>query len=258
MTKRLVSVLFAVLIIISLAVIPASAEGAYITRLDDNAGLLLPAEEDSLGATINQVSEKCKCNVVFVTENDLNGADFYSNGTTADYADVYYEQVCGKNTDGVLVLLTLKNASGKREMYISTSGKCIKRLSDSEREDLFDDVLDKANPDNVGYLKYFEAIAKGLMEAIPPHVSFLSTLIAFAIGLVVALLIMSVMRGKLKTVKMQRGATNYVRPGSMRLSASRDTFLYRTISRTAIPKNTGSGSHTSSGGGSHGGGGRTF
>ena len=81
--------------------------------------------------------------------------------------------------------------------------------------------------------------------------------LAFIIAFAIAMLILSFMKKQLKSVEMQRGAVNYVRPGSMNVTASRDTYLYSTTSRTAIPKNSSS-SHTSSGGGTHGGGGRSF
>ncbi len=261
MKKRIICVLFAVFIVISLAIIPASADEQYICRLDDLANdktQLTPQEKDALNGTIYDLSQKCKCNVIFVTVDDLSDTSFKHNGTTQDYADVYYEKECGINTDGVLVLLTFSNENGKREMYISTSGKCIKRLSDSEREAIFDDVIDNHNPDTHGYADYLSAIAKGLKEAIPPHVGFKNLLIAFGIGLIIAIIVSLMLRGQLKTVKMQHGAANYVHPGSMMVNASRDTYLYSTVSRTARPKESSGGTHTSSGGGSHGGGGRTF
>ena len=67
----------------------------------------------------------------------------------------------------------------------------------------------------------------------------------------------------LEDVRKQAAATTYVRDGSMRLTDSRDLFLYTNVTRTAIPKNNSSGgggssTHTSSGGVSHGGGGGKF
>lgn len=61
---------------------------------------------------------------------------------------------------------------------------------------------------------------------------------------------MSVLKGQLKSVRMQNAATSYVRPNSMQLTQERDLFLYRNVTRTARPKNN-SGSGGSSGGGSH-------
>lgn len=260
MTKRILAIIFAVILVCSFALIPASAaeENTVIYRLDDNADLLTDSEEASLNQTLAQTAEKCACNVIFVTADDLNSASFSHNGTTQDYADVYYETVCGKNTDGILVLVVLKNPSGKRETYISTSGKCIKRLSDGERESIFDDLQYNHNPDSAGYYDMLNAAAVDLMKAIPPHLKWYMLPLAIGIGFAIAMLIMGIFKKQLTTVAMQRGAVNYVRPGSMNVTAARDSYLYSTVSRTARPKNTSSGSHTSSGGGSHGGGGRSF
>ena len=175
-----------------------------------------------------------------------------------DYADMYYETLYGQNTDGIVVLLVLNNGKGKRDIYISTSGKCIKQLSDSEREDIFDVALDKHSPDSKGYYDFLNYIAVGIKGAVIPHVKWYMLPLAFIIAFAIAMLILSFMKKQLKSVEMQRGAVNYVRPGSMNVISSRDSYLYSTVSRTARPKDSGSSSHTSSGGGSHGGGGRSF
>lgn len=257
MTKRLIALLFAVVLVFSAALIPASAAAEYGYALEDNANLLSDSEETELLATLSAASDKCKCNLAVVTANDLNGVNFSHNGTTADFADVYYEQIFGINTDGVLFLVVLNNEHGKREFYFSTSGKCIKRLSDSEREEIFDDLQYNHNPDSKGYYDTLNTAVIDLQKAVPPHLKWYKLPLALLIGFVIALIIMSILKKQLKSVKMERGAVNYVRPGSMNVTASRDTYLYSTVSHTARPKNTSS-SHTSSGGGSHGGGGRSF
>jgi uncharacterized protein len=85
-------------------------------------------------------------------------------------------------------------------------------------------------------------------------------LISAGVGLVIALITVGIMKGKLKTVRRQPAAGNYVRKGSMNITESSDLFLYSKVNRTAKPKNNGSGSstHTSSSGRTHGGGGGKF
>lgn len=87
--------------------------------------------------------------------------------------------------------------------------------------------------------------------------------ISLGIGLVIALIAVSVMKSKLKTVRYKAEANSYVRPGSMNITVSRDLFLYRTVAVTPKPKNNGdsdggSSTHTSSSGSTHGGGGGSF
>jgi uncharacterized protein len=79
------------------------------------------------------------------------------------------------------------------------------------------------------------------------------------IGLVIAAIATAVMKGKLKSVHAQAGASGYVKNGSMNVTHRQDLFLYRDVNRTAKPKDSsGSSTHTSSSGRSHGGGGGKF
>ena len=50
------------------------------------------------------------------------------------------------------------------------------------------------------------------------------------------LLVTGNMRRRLKTVQKQDQAASYVRKGSMEVTKSNDFYLYRTVSRTAKPK----------------------
>ena len=87
-------------------------------------------------------------------------------------------------------------------------------------------------------------------------------LIALIVGFVIALIATGVMKGKLKTVRFQSAASNYVKANSMNVTESRDMFLYTHVDRRAKPKDTdsssGSSTHTSSSGSTHGGGGGKF
>lgn len=61
-------------------------------------------------------------------------------------------------------------------------------------------------------------------------------LISLIIGALVALIVVSVMKGQLKTVHRQYGAGSYIRPGSLQLRVSTDMFLYQHTTRTPKPK----------------------
>ncbi|MBQ8893802.1 MAG: hypothetical protein IJ043_05275 [Clostridia bacterium] len=63
------------------------------------------------------------------------------------------------------------------------------------------------------------------------------------------LITVTVMKGKLKTVRCRPGAEAYTRAGSMKLTVQQDQFLYSNVSRTPRPKSNSSGG----GGGSRGG-----
>ena len=257
MTKRITALAFAVILLISLALVPASAEASYTVKLDDSADLLSESEEASLLAAMQDVSDTCKCNVVFITTKDLTGATFSFNGTADDYAFRYYETTCGVNEDGLLVYVTLKDEGGKRKVGVFGTGKCEKRLSNAESEDIRNEAISNHNPDTHSYYDFLNSIALGLKEAVPPHLKWYMLPIAIGIGFLIAFVIMNSIKKKLTSVTMERGAANYVRAGSMNVTQSRDTYLYSTVTRTEKPKNN-SGSSTSSGGGSYSGGSSNF
>lgn len=257
MTKRIIAVLFAVVLVFSAALIPASAEGAYSYQLDDEAGLMTASEQDALAAKLSDLCEKCQCNVLLVTAADLKNVPFSFDGTADDFAKVSYINAFGVDTDGVVVSLVLSDEVGSRSIGIFGSGKCVKRMN-KYSEEIRSDAIDNHNPDSVGYYAFFDAIANDLIKDIPPHLAWYKIPLALLIGFVIALIIMMILKGQLKSVKMERGAVNYVRPGSMNVTASRDTYLYSTVSRTARPKSSSSGSSSSSHGGSFGGGSSRF
>lgn len=262
MMKRISAILLALVLVFSVALLPAAAEGeadaSYQVVLDDGANLLSAAEKDQLNATLYDVSANCSCNVLFVTADDLTGASFPHDNNADDYAKCYYNYTCGVNTDGVIVFLVLHDEIGSRSIGIFGTGKCEKRLSGDESESIRQDAIENHNPDSKGYYEFFDAIAKDLNKAIPPHLKWYMFPLAFLIAFAVAMIILLIFKGQLKSVKMEHGASNYTRMGSMHVTASRDTYLYSTVSRTARPKNNSSSSSSSSSGGSFSGGSSRF
>lgn len=134
-------------------------------------------------------------------------------------------------------------------------------------------VIDEISAECVPYLKsgdYYEAFVtfanccNGYLEGyVPgesdpdagnPHnagkspITFGRIVICLLIGLAAGGITAGIMAGKNRSVRPKNSAVEYVRSGSMNVTASRDIFLYHNIIRTPKPKNT-----SSSGGGSGGG-----
>jgi uncharacterized protein len=65
------------------------------------------------------------------------------------------------------------------------------------------------------------------------------------------------MKGKLRSVRRQNEARQYVKEGSMQLTQSGDYFMYRNVTRTPKPQNNSS-SRSGGGGGSRSIGGGKF
>ena len=252
--KRIITLLLAVAVLISAAMIPASAGTTDKPRLIDKSGKLTDDQEKEITSMLEEFSEDQKCDIVILLVDDLKNPGFSFDGTTADYADTFYD-TNGYDKNGVLVLIVQKDENGKRTIYFSTSGKCKKRLSESEWNSIIDDVTNDIK--NEDYYSACKKIANGVNDNLTPSVKWYMLPLAILIGFAIAMIIMLIIRSKLKTVAMQRGAANYIRSGSMVVTAARDTYLYSTVTRTKREKNN-SGSHTSSGGGSHSGGGRSI
>ena len=62
-----------------------------------------------------------------------------------------------------------------------------------------------------------------------------------AIAALIAGVTMYLVRRNLKSVRFERTASNYTRENSFKLTNKSDTFLYKRITRVAIPRNNSSG-----------------
>ena len=115
-------------------------------------------------------------------------------------------------------------------------------LSDGNYADAFDTFVDQCSYYLDGHLNGFPFnFGKNLM-------------IALVIGIVAGVIVAFVLKGQLKTVRKQNQANVYVKQGSMNITAQRDLFLYRDVTRSKKSSSNGS----SSGGSSRSSGGGTF
>lgn len=262
--KKSLFLLLAVLILCLAMAVPVSA--ADLPRLVDEADLLTDSEEATLLAKLDAISERQQADIVVVTMDTLDGA------TPMDFADDFFDYTgygYGDTRDGVLLLVSMED----RDWWISTSGYGITAITDAGLDYISDAFLSDLS--DGAYASAFTIYADLCDEFFTqakagepydsgnlpkePFNPLKSLLIAIVIGFVLALLITSIMKGQLKTVRPQSAASNYVKKDSMNLTENRDRFLYSHVSRQEIPKdNGGSSTHTSSSGNTHGGGGGKF
>ena len=196
--------------------------------------------------------------MVIVTIPDLYGEDITA------FADDYYDEN-GFREDGILLLIS----DYDREWAISTAGYGITAFTDAGQEYLTGQFLDELSSGD--YAAAFAIFAQQCDEFITqaksgnpydvgslpkgPFPAVRNLVVSLVIGLVVALIATGSMKGKLKTVHAQAAASQYVKPGSLDITESRELFLYRQLSRQkrAEQKSGGSSTHTSSSGRTHGG-----
>ena len=64
----------------------------------------------------------------------------------------------------------------------------------------------------------------------------MAIVVGVLIGIVIAVIIMLGHKSKLKSVRMQHSAANYIKQGSFRLTSSREIYLYKRVERREKPK----------------------
>ena len=281
--KRVMIALLAGMLIFVLTLPAAAVNQTPGSRVADGAGLLTESERNALVEQLDALSEQHSCDIVVVTAASCGGK------TPQAYADDYYDQNgYGQNRDGVLLLVSME----ERDWYISTTGRGIDVFSDAIIEKIGKSIRSYLSAsDYSAAFQRFASLAgqylngaktpqvteQGQAQGITPepeletepesgqeeHLSPLTVIIAAcAIGLAAALAVTLTLKSKMNSVQKQVYARNYIR-GGVQLTRANEIFLYRTVNRTALPKennHTGSGSstHRSSSGTRHGGGGGKF
>lgn len=264
---------FFMMLILCLAFsITAFSKGEGAARLVDMADLLDESEEDKLLAKLNEISVRQQLDIVVVTTDTLGGK------TPMEYADDFYDENdygFGSERDGILLLVSMED----RDWRISTTGYGITVFTDAGMDYLSKQFLPYlSDGDYVGAFQKFATECDDFItqaKAGQPYDTYNYPKEPFAfgyhmgisllIGFVSALVITLLMKSKMKSVRFQPAAAEYIKNGSMRVTESRDLFLYSHVDRRAKPKNdssshssSGSHTHSSSSGRSHGGGGGKF
>lgn len=267
--RRKVKPLFIIMCLVSMFFILSSINSMAVEipderifpRVVDNAGLLDDSEENTLLNTVDEISQRQKCDVVIVTVNSLEGKK------AKEYADDFFDYNgygIGENKDGILFLIAMDD----RKWAVSTHGFGIKAFTDAGQDRIIDNVKPYLSDGqyNKAFILFAQYCDEYLTQAytgkpydknnmpkenIPP--CFI--LIAIGVGAVISLIIMVIWKkSSLTTVHMEKAADRYVVNGSMRLRESREMFLYRNVTRTRKPQDDGGSSiNISSSGESHGG-----
>lgn len=245
------------------------APSGSFPRLVDNADLLDEEEETLLLGKLDEVSLRQQFDVVVVTASTIDGK------SPMAYADDFFDYNgygLGVDRDGALLLLSMED----RDWWISTRGYGITALTDFGIEKIGEDMIDNGLSDGdyydafVTFVKDCDSYVTQAKNGSPVDVGTYKApfdfakrgLISIVVGLIVALIVGSSLKGKMKTVRSAGAAAAYTRPGSLVVRDQSDVFLYNNVTRTAKPQETrsggGSSTHTSSSGASHGGGGGKF
>ena len=236
-------------------------------KVYDYAELLTNDQEKELSLKARNLISKHNIDIVIVTVNTTNGL------SSTEYADDFYDYNpfgYDKEASGLLMLINME----EREVWISTSGKAIRIFTDRNIDSLLDGVYTELSQgdyykagnnflsDSERYISRWEFQQKPLRERYTIFgVLFLSLFWGFGAGGFITLILFIFSR---KSIAGKPHMSTY--QDNFELTERRDNFLSTDTIRTAIPKETSSGTsrsggsttHTSSSGRSHGGGGRKF
>ena len=244
MKRKLLTMLLVVMLCVSLTISASAASGADIY---DEADLLSSAEETQIAEKLSKIGEQFDAQIVIMTVPT-------SDGSIDTFVEDVYDSMnmgCGENRDGVLLLVCMDS----REYRILSNGYAgeaigmdqIDAISDAIVSDLSDgDYADAfiTFADNCAY--YLDGYLNGF-----PFNTGKNLVIALIIGVVAGVIVAFVLKKQLKSVRQQKQANVYIKSGSMQITASRDLFLYREVSKTkkASTNSSGSGSSRNVGGG---------
>ena len=254
--------LFTLMLILCLVAGLSLTAYASSNHLVDDAGLLTDTEAANLEAKLSQISDRHNVDIVIVAVDSTDGK------SPMDFADDYYDYN-GYREDGILLLVSMDDS----DWWVSTTGYGITAITDAGLDYMSDRFVPYLSDGE--FAQAFEKFADLCDEFITqaktgdpydshnlpkePFSLVTNLLIALGIGLVAAWIVTGSMKAKLKTVRQQAKADDYIASGSLQLTHSRDLFLYTHLDRREKPKSSsGSSTHTSSSGTTHGGGGGKF
>ena len=261
--KRVLSAsLILILTMMFLTAAAASAESVQELPyyVSDTAGLTSSDQWQKLESAAERVTDQYGCGVYIVTLQDYR--DYGSYSSIRSFSEDFYNRYhlgIGEKRNGILLVLSMAErdysliAYGSDAHYAFTDyGKTVLEngfLDDFRRDDWnsgFSDyisgceqLLSRAadgNPVDVSYES---------RSGIPPE---LSTGIIIGVPLLVSFGACEGMRHRMKPVKTQSRADEYIVPGGIHFNLKRDVFVNRTVSRTVI-RTENRDSHYGGGGG---------
>ena len=238
MKRKLLSMLFVAVLCLSFAVSAFAASGADIY---DEADLLSTQEETQLAEKLSEIGEEFDAQIVIMTVSSANGN-----------IDAYIEEMFdgmnmgyGEKRDGVLLLVCMDD----REYRILSNGYAGEAIGPSQIDAIGDAIASDLS--DGAYADAFSTFADqcayyldGYLNGFPFRFGK-NLIIALIIGMVAGVAVALVLKKQLKSVRQQKQANVYIKSGSMQITASRDLFLYREVSRTKKDSSNSSGSGSS-------------
>lgn len=257
MKRKICSFLLAFLLLLALT--PAAlADGAQLSYITDDAGVLTASETASLEKAAQHIAQRYGVGIYLVTVNDACRID--SRGTY-EAAYTYYHRNslgAGAERNGAILLLSMNDRAFAHFYYGEKSEYAFNSYAQEQIENTFLDNF-RENDWYGGFSDYLSACGEYLALAAegPPvrRSPVPAIVISCAAGVLIAFLVCSILKRKMKSVYVQARADGYV-SGKLRLARQTDRFTHRTETRRRIeppkPSGGGGGSVGRTGGGGSG------
>lgn len=264
MKKRVITFLLLTVLLLSLTFGASALSEGGMPLVADSAGLLTEEEDAALNSLADELSAKYGCEIIVVTVPGLEGWNV-EELTEAIYTQ--YEFGYGTEKSGVILLLSME----ERDFDMSAYGYGNTAFTDYGKEMLMDSVLPYlGNNDWYGGFREFITLCGSYLEAsrndapvdvysdyVPgygytnydpsPSLTPVKIGAALLIGLIVALIVSSTQKKKMKSTAIQTRADRYM--DELALTEKEDRYLNTTKTRT--PRSSSSGGSRSGGGGTH-------
>lgn len=157
---RYAAVLLAMLMAVSVFLLPAAAASDDMARVADNGDLISSSAEDEINAIAARIYQKYNFNLYIATAVSLGGS------SSEAMADDLYNSLFPLNSDGMLLLVCMN----EREYAISTSGSAVWELEEDRRLDNITDAvverLSFGDYDLAGI--WFAKLTESCLDAIRP------------------------------------------------------------------------------------------
>lgn len=218
------------------------------SKVVDNAGYLTADEKNEVADRLEKISTKYDYDVFVMTVNGLDGV-------SAEKAAMDNCDSLSGGRDGLILLID----ADAREYAIAASGSGKTRFSSVAKSGLIKSFESDLSAQNYkrAFLDFAQEAEKILSATQDgkaykkPFNPVKSGVIAFVISIIIAFITTGSKTAELQSVHMQTAATEYVKKGSLKLTDSRERFLYRKVEKKEKPKssqNTGDANHTTASG----------
>ena len=264
--KKYVSVLFALLLALSLGV---SAAADNVSHVYDEASLLSADECDALDELAAAVSEKYSCGVYVVVVDDMSDyIDPEAVSETGETGVAAFGEFAWNtlglseryNSNGIILVLSMAERDFDLTAHGDTGNAA---FTDYGKHIMQDEFLDNFREDDWygGFAdfiaacdRYLEANANGTPIDVEPEVPLtldeklgFGLMVGLPAGVILAFIACGIQKGKLKSVRKASGAAHYTASGGAEITQREDRFTHTTEVRTPIKTESDSGSSFSGG-----------